>query len=534
MVKKVIRLRTVMIIDDDVPMLRYLEQIIEWEKLNLQVVATAFSSVKALDIFREKNPDIVISDIGMPQIDGIELVSRIREINSMVRIIFVTCHEDFGYARSAMRLQADDYLIKDELTPTKLSNSLQKASKIADELRDRIDQLSFREELEHHRDQVKKQLWRHLVGKLDEQRLAQLLEMSGIRWDFPSFMLAAVAIDYASMLEYYRYEDMDLIHYAFFNIAEEMAAHWTEVTIIPQEQAGKFLFILNYRSNLAINIYQEFELFLEKLRQKVKSYLKIGMKGIISDELYGAVSLKTAYDQLIEFQRVHYYEDWVISHLLNEPLPMWMVDDQAFKKYKDDLLLANEEQHLQALETVVEQIEHHARSVMLDPKLLLYHLSQMLRALDYERNMPYDKDHVYTLLPHTTSSQEAILLAKQHIRKMSAGQSNQRNEVISEPRLHEINEYIIGNLAENVSSVSVANHLFLNPSYFSRYFKKIAGVNFTEYVHRYKMNIAKQLFEQGEAVEMVAIKLGYSDRTYFSKVFKKYMGISPLDYKSAK
>ncbi|MEF2244802.1 response regulator [Paenibacillus sp. IITD108] len=527
-------MRKVMIIDDDVPMLRYLEQIIQWEELNLQVVATAFSSVKALEIFREKNPDIVISDIGMPQIDGIELASRIREINSAVRIIFVTCHEDFGYARSAVRLQADDYLIKDELTPKKLSNSLQKASRVADELRDRIDQLSFREELEHHRDQVKKQLWRQLVGKMNEQRLQQLLEKVGIRWELPRFMLAVVAIDYASLLEHYRYEDMDLIHYAFFNIAEETAGTWSPVTIIPLEQAGKFVFILNYKPNLAVNIHKEFETYLERLRLKIKDYLKIEMRGAISGELHGLGALKAAYERLMEFQRMIYYEDSTVSHMPDEPLPVWTADDQEFKRYKEDLLLANEKRSLSALETVVEQMEHYARIVMLNPKSFWYHLSQMLRALDYEWNFQYDKENLYTLLPHTVSSREAVLLAKQHINKIGGAQVKERKELTREPRLHEINEYITINLAENVSSVSVANHLFLNPSYFSRYFKKIAGVNFTEYVHRYKMNIAKQLFEQGEAVEMVAIKLGYSDRTYFSKVFKKYIGISPQDYKSTK
>ncbi|OUS77117.1 hypothetical protein B1748_08155 [Paenibacillus sp. MY03] len=525
-------MRKVMIIDDDVPMLRYLERMIEWESLHLQVVATAFSSVKALELFREKDPDIVITDIGMPQIDGIELATRVREINPAVRLIFVTCHEDFGYARSAMHLQADDYLIKYELTTEKLMGSLQKASKLADESRERIDELSFREELERHKDQIKKQLWRQLGGKLDEQKASQLLQKIGMRWELPRFMLAAATVDYASLLEHYHYEDLDLIHYAFYNIAEETAADWAPVLIIPQEQAGKFVFILNYRPNLAVNIRKEFEAYLEKLREKIKSYLKIEMRGIISGELNGLGAIKTAHEQLMEAQQALYYKPWTISHLSDDAPSIWTVNDQEFKRYKDELLLANEKQDLNALEAVLERMEHYARTVMLKPQLYVYHLSQMLRSLDYEWNIQHEKEHLHALLPHIISSREALQLAKQHVGKLGGMQD--RGETMKEPRLHEINEYISTHLAENVSSVSVANHLYLNPSYFSRYFKKIAGINFTEYVHRYKMDIAKQLFEQGESVEMVAIKLGYSDRTYFSKVFKKYIGISPLDYKSNK
>ncbi|GBG07704.1 hypothetical protein PAT3040_02262, partial [Paenibacillus agaridevorans] len=99
-------------------------------------------------------------------------------------------------------------------------------------------------------------------------------------------------------------------------------------------------------------------------------------------------------------------------------------------------------------------------------------------------------------------------------------------------KLQSIDSYIAAHLSDNISLVSIASHLYLNPSYFSRYFKKMTGVNFTDYVHRYKMKIALQLMKDKEmTIEMISAHLGYSDRTYFSKVFKKYNGVSPVDYK---
>lgn len=526
-------MRKVMIIDDDVPMLRYLEKVISWEELSLQVVATAFSSVKALELFREKSPDIIITDIGMPQMDGIELASRVKQMNPDVRILFLTCHEDFSYARSAVRLQADEYLIKDELTPEKLMESLRNASRLAGESKERIDQLSFREELEHRKDRIKKQIWQQLCRKVDEERLTHLLEKLGEKWDLPRFMLATASVDYASLLQHYRYEDMSLIHYACYNIAEEMGKEPNQVIIIPQERLGKFVFIRNYRPNLAINIYQEFESYLQKLQHKIKSYLKVEMKFVISEEIDGLERFKTVNEQLIEYQQTLYYSQWMLGNVGNFSAVAWSRNDRELKCYKDELLLAYEKDDLQALEHVLDNMVRYAKSFMLHPSLFCYHLSQALRALEYELNVNCE-DQFHTVLQLTTSAQEAVLLAKQHIGTIGSMIAGERKEGSKEPRLHEINEYINKHLAENVSSVSVANHLFLNASYFSRYFKKIAGVNFTEYVHRYKMGIAKQLFEQGETVEMVAIQLGYSDRTYFSKVFKKYTGLSPIDFKSIK
>ncbi|MNP50030.1 Bifunctional transcriptional activator/DNA repair enzyme AdaA [compost metagenome] len=100
------------------------------------------------------------------------------------------------------------------------------------------------------------------------------------------------------------------------------------------------------------------------------------------------------------------------------------------------------------------------------------------------------------------------------------------------PGLKVINGLIHEHMQKNFTAIDAARVLHLNPSYFSRYFKKIAGVNFTDYVHLIKMEEAKRLLaEQNETAENVAYMLGYSDRAYFSKVFKKYTGKNPSDYK---
>lgn len=90
---------TAMIIDDDVPMLKYLETILNWEELGIEIVASTFSSLKALSLFEELQPDLVITDIGLPQIDGLELAVRFKEKNPDIRVILLTCHEDFYYAK---------------------------------------------------------------------------------------------------------------------------------------------------------------------------------------------------------------------------------------------------------------------------------------------------------------------------------------------------------------------------------------------------------------------------------------------------
>ncbi|MDQ0198056.1 YesN/AraC family two-component response regulator [Neobacillus ginsengisoli] len=108
--------------------------------------------MKALNLFCTTLPDIVISDIGLPQMDGLELAEKFREIKPEVRMIFLTCHEDFRYAKRAVELGADEYLIKDELTPEQLEKSLRKSLQSLKNSRDNLELYSIRET-------IQKNLW---------------------------------------------------------------------------------------------------------------------------------------------------------------------------------------------------------------------------------------------------------------------------------------------------------------------------------------------------------------------------------------
>src|SRR5574342_656542 len=119
----------IMLVDDDVPMIKYLLKLINWEDHGLNVVGTSYSSIKALEMFKKYKPDLVISDIGLPQMNGLELAEELKQIKPNVRMIFLTCHEDFHYAQKAIQLNADCYLIKDGLTREQLEDSLEKSIK---------------------------------------------------------------------------------------------------------------------------------------------------------------------------------------------------------------------------------------------------------------------------------------------------------------------------------------------------------------------------------------------------------------------
>lgn len=124
---------TVMIVDDERLVIEDLRTIVDWQALGFHIVATAANGKQALIKFREYHPQVVITDIKMPFMDGIEFIKRLREENQATRILLLTAYEDFSYAKSAIHYGIDDYIIKGTITKESFSEVLGKLRRLIEE-----------------------------------------------------------------------------------------------------------------------------------------------------------------------------------------------------------------------------------------------------------------------------------------------------------------------------------------------------------------------------------------------------------------
>ena len=119
----------VMLADDENLILQGLENIIEWEELGLEIVNKASNGQEAIDKFKENPVDIVVTDINMPQVTGLELLKELKKINSDVKFIILSGYDDFSYAKKAIELGVENYMLKpideEELEKT-LKNTINK------------------------------------------------------------------------------------------------------------------------------------------------------------------------------------------------------------------------------------------------------------------------------------------------------------------------------------------------------------------------------------------------------------------------
>ena len=105
----------VLLVDDEKLALEYLEDIINWEYYGFEIVGITTDAEQALKLFRKHRPHLVISDVRMPTMSGLELVTMIREIDKRVHILFMSGYKNFSYVKQAIRLGIDDYLLKSDV-----------------------------------------------------------------------------------------------------------------------------------------------------------------------------------------------------------------------------------------------------------------------------------------------------------------------------------------------------------------------------------------------------------------------------------
>ncbi len=112
---------TIVIIDDEPLSIRKLEILVSKSQLPVQILGTASNGIEGLSLIHEKRPNLIFSDIQMPKMDGLEMIRQLRDAHIETPVIILSCHENFYYAKEAMKLNTYDYLLKDLLDENSLN-----------------------------------------------------------------------------------------------------------------------------------------------------------------------------------------------------------------------------------------------------------------------------------------------------------------------------------------------------------------------------------------------------------------------------
>ena len=529
----------VMLVDDDYPVLETLSSTIPWDKLGLTLIGTYENGAVALEAAQRQMPDIVVTDIGMPRMNGLDLIRALKELKPRIRFAILSCHSEFHYAQQAMKLNVQDYLLKDTLDPSDLEKLLAQFKASLDEETDRDQRQSqLKHIVDRNRERHKQSFIRGTIHEpiLDASAWMKEAETFGLRISNKLCLPIACFIDDQRRARQ-RFVTDDVLRFAVNNLLDEMLDQEDRHTIHFTYDVLRSFILIPSNPGLKTNPYDVAAQLLAKLQSAVFSTLKIKLSFIIGNTCSSPAELKREMTELLGSTGQRFY---MRSKTMEKKQPMAFLGEDPFSVY-DEAASAFREMFMEGkmanIQAMVEHWISHLRGQRFRPEAvkdwvlkLVLDLKLKLQSMQLFRNQFSVEILHQELLEMDTLEEiegwivhffETSLVVVDDVKVLS-----KRTEVL------DACQYVSLHLNRKISLDEVAEHLYMNPSYFSRLFKKETGETFIEYVNKMKVHRAKELLDQTNLpVAKICEALGYDNHSYFIKMFKTVAGVTPQEYR---
>ncbi|MCM3443667.1 response regulator transcription factor [Metabacillus halosaccharovorans] len=477
---------SVLIVDDE-PWVAYgISKLINWENVGFKVIGEVFDGLTALEKIKEESPDVVISDIRMPGLDGLKLLEEIKSLKLNTKVILVSGYSEFEYAQRAIRLAASDYLLK-QINKDKLIDSLVKIKK---ELESREKVESFNNDLYHM-----------LEGK-QSATVADFYKVKGIESKHPYFQIINCHYEDHIMLDLFKeIQISDEIHAIGFKTGQ-----------------NKNTFMINYEGD---NVQETLNDFIDTHLSGAKM---IGVSGIGTysssiSSLYDEADIALCSEIFRPNKRIVYFQSGIMESQFNSLLFEIELALKARKQETITDLLDQLYEECKVNDLLIDQITH-LYNRLISVLFKYYSRSDKMKDMDY-LNFIQLTSHFRSVEKMFSWFKEMFYL---HLDEEKIEPSNEQ--------IKEVLAYIDDHFSTEIQLSTLAKKFNLSISYISTLVKKETGKTYSEYILEKRLNLAKNLLaNQSLSIQEIVHQVGYKDYFHFNKLFKHNFGISPSKYR---
>lgn len=497
----------VLVVDDEVPIRQWLEFCIGRME-GYQITGTAANGAEGYSSFRKNMPDIIITDIRMPVMDGLEMLKLIRSLNPAVITVVLTSHEDFEYARQAMKYGASEYILKTEITEESLKQLLDKAG------------LGLKESPQSGKEKVLEEISNrnHYLRSLVLSRHAGLVTEAMLReYDIPLERTDFVAIDVMTT-------EAELV-----KVTLPEAGVLTNAIKVPLD-LNHTIIVGNISRDCPRGIGRRQELVYGLCRELYSQVpCKVGCSDIYENPGKLGVAMRQAYDRV----KLSFYHE---KERLFATQPVGHYQITNGEKYKilfsKELVNQNYQKAIQIKDDMMAEVRREeVTDIEYLKKLYLFFLTSLFHITRDNVEKVEAQLEVIGQDIMNAQSLNGLDRVMEEVFEIH-GYSGIRNEEYTAPIRNAI-RYMEEHYPESLALSDVAGHVGLSAEYLSRLFKEETGVKFVVYLNNLRLKHALRLLESTNLkVYEVAEQVGYSNLSYFSTVFKKNFGQNPFDYKN--
>lgn len=499
----------VLLVDDDMIVRMFLKDVVRWEQYGFSVCGAARDGEEALALCEAHSPDLIVTDVSMPQMDGIALIRQLRHNGYDGVIIVLSCHDDFSLVKSAMQEGADDYALKnhvDECTiPALLADLHQKVETRSRQSRKRQRMQSLAtcglRSLQHD---LLKDI---LSGRLTGTALVDRLQFAGLYGEYRRMMVILVRClgaeaEQCEMLFSLCEQRMQSEKVACITLSQQIFAMVLDLTAVASAQDINYLYIR-----------------LENVVQSIaEQYLNVSVGLAASAVCTGDSAWNDALRQAWDMLPHSFYGSgrWQYgqTEAMATDIPMPM---QIFSEGLADALRQNDLTGIQkGWQTALEA----ARACSVSPSSLLAWLRRCDHTAGVTRTEHRYSEASLSFECYAACVQDYLACRKQVF-----------PEAVSST-IREAAQFVQTHYIEQIGLPEAAQAAGLTAGYLSVRFKKEMGIGFAEYLLDVRLSHVKRgLRESDLTVKTLSEQAGFQDYPYFCKAFKRRVGVTPKEYR---
>ncbi|RIX60564.1 response regulator [Paenibacillus nanensis] len=515
---------------------------INWKLYDIEIVGEAEHGRQALDMMLESRADLLLTDIRMPHLNGLDLIRAAKEAGIDFHSILLTGYNEFDYAKEAIKLGVSDYLLK----PCMPHDIL----RVVIDVKKKIDAAEFEGRMLTERDRT----WNRSIQLLKNGILSQWIQqplmpleertvaMREVNLALQPEPIVVGRIEIDAMESGNRgmnNRDLELMRYAILNITDETLRPYYNGKLEVFRHGDELLWMANVSSNggRASDSCEP----LQQLKRNLESYLHLSVSFSLSSVQPSVNDARTAYEEACKALESRFYQGkggiFLYSKLnMKHDGKTSIMDDPYLERVEKELLA-----HLQvgqyggAVDAIEAGISYLKQQTVYSRSEIIWRVSGIIMALQrlaqerFPGTIEWQNDLVNWIerIPNMETLDDCSVILQMIVQSIVQTSPHQK-------QLHRTVqatlELIRAKYDTNLTLELAAKETFVSNSYLSSLFKQELGVNFLDYLHQYRVERAKELLREHFKIYAVAKLVGYGEERHFSSTFKKWTGMTPSQF----
>ena len=533
----------IMLVDDEEEVRTSIIKQVDWEKIGFRVVSDAENGEDALEKIDIYEPDVIMTDIRMPYMDGLSLIEKVHSKYPTVKFLIFSGFDDFEYAKEAIRLGVSEYILK-PINSEELSEIFNKIKKNLDlEIENRRDIARLRENYKTNLPIIKNQFLINLLNsKLSKAEIDLRLKEYEIDLNEAlKYQVACVDIEYEKMLIDPKLGlQKELVALSVMNLLKDKIEEYYRVSVFNSLVDDRILIIIAIdEKNKNINLIDLLRAICKESIRVLGVSISLGLGDKKNDILKLSLSYQESLEAIGYKQIVGIGEAIYIKDVEPHSLGTLYFDEKEDEEFSSSIKFGPIEKINTQIDNILYKLENSKVHFRQKQAYAFSIITVIIRLMQqYEISLvKFDSgDSGYIDVINKLQNFEEFIVWLRDICIRLYTSMQEKRESNSKQVIAEAKMYIMENYdKEELSVDTVCKKLHLSTAYFSTLFKKEVGQTCIAYITDFRLKKAVELLNTtDDKTYMIANKVGYAEQNYFSYVFKKKYGVSPSKYRSNK